>query len=459
MSIALVLSSVTPELSSEIKKKCIAKPSKTQFNDDPDPVPCFAINRKDDTIYIPLGVWSTFLDEFPDKNFPKTNVRCKKTPYTIETDPKGYRDQDVVIAEAIERLENDHTVFIACPPGYGKTTIGNYLTGYTKLKTAVLCHLDAVNEQWVEEYNVHSTAKVQRVSGNKPLDPSADVYVIGVRKALSLRRECFENIGLVIFDEAHIATITAFSKSMLKFQPRYIVGLSATPKRADGMHKLLTMYFGPQKSFISRHEIKDFTVYKVQTPYVPEVKYTMVKGKVVPDWSKIINSIAANTDRHDLIISLCDRHPQERILILSDRQIQSNSIYDKLVARKESVQLLIGNTKVKKITDESLKARIIVGGAKKVGTGFDDPTLTVLIIASDCKNVAQWEGRLRTVNCTVYDVVDDYKTFENHYANGREPYYAAKGADIKLINFRTQKKDKGMPSRRFLGKNKIPYFQ
>ena len=448
MSIALALSSVSPDLKKEITRTCITKPAKTQYNDDPEPVTCFAVNVDEDSVYIPLGTWRHFLDEFPEREYRRTTVKCKKQLLTIETDPKGYRDQDVVFQEALAHLKREHTVFLALATGFGKTSVSNFFTAHLKLPTLILSHLDSVSEQWEQEFKTYSTAKVQRIKGNKPIDPTADVYICGVLKAKTLNREDVAHIGLIIFDEAHIATITAFSNSLLKFQPRYVIGLSATPTRADGMQKLLTMYFGPKKNFVHRNEVKDFTVYKVETPYKPEIKYQMVKGRMVPDWTRITNTIAYNKERQRYIADLCIKQQDHRILVLSDRTEQAQGIYDLLINEGESVQLLIGTKKVKKIVDESLKSRIIIGASKKVGTGFDDPTLTMLILASDCKNVAQWEGRIRTSNNIIYDFVDDYGAFENHFRKHREPWYLKKGAVIEIICLRPSKNL--VPSKNFL---------
>ncbi len=474
MALALTLSSLNDDLKHIVKKTCIAKPSKTQYDDDPQPVSCFAVNIDEDTVYVPLGVWRNFLDEdnFPEMDhFTRTTVECKGDLYTLETDPKGTRDQNVVFKEAIARLEAEHTVFIAAHTGYGKTTCGTHFSSHFKLKTAVLSHLSVINEQWKEDFLKNTTAKVQIVQGKKGLDPIADVYIIGVQKAASLTREELSDVGLVIFDEAHIATITAFSKSLLRFQPKYVIGFSATPKRADGMHKLFTMYFGSPKSFIVREEVKNFTVYKVQTEFKPDVRYVMVKGVMVPDWNHIVNSIEYNEDRQKFIASLVLKHPDHRILILSCRQDQSRGIHDKLVATGEGVRLIIGETRKPKVEGapkaKRAKAkkkispgepvehipRVTVAGTKKAGTGFNDPSLTMAIIASDCKNVAQWEGRIRTSNNIIYDLVDDYSTFENHWKI-RMAWYIGRGATIEIINRRVGGGPPPVPTKRIMGPKK-----
>lgn len=469
MALPLTLSSLDETLRHEIKKTCIVKPAKTQYNDDPKPVQCFAVNVEEDTVYVPLGAWKSFVDpdSFPAYNhFTRTNVECSRELYTLETDPKGYRDQNVVCQEALEILESNHVVFLALATGFGKTSCGIYFTAHFKLKTAMISHLTTINEQWADEYSKITNAKVQIVKGNKGLDPTADVYIIGVQKAATLSREELSDIGLVIFDEAHIATVTAFSKSLLRFQPKYVIGLSATPKRADGMHKLLSMYFGPPKSFIVRKEVKNFTVYKIETEFKPEIRYVMVKGAMVPDWTTIINSIEYNDERQQLIADIALEKLEERTLILCSRQEQSKGIRDKLVEAGENVRLLIGERSVKKEpgTPRAKRVskkkdnpggpvpRITVAGTKKAGTGFDDPTLTMLILASDCKTVAQWEGRIRCTDNIIYDLVDNYSTFENHWKI-REAWYLERGATIVVVKRRSSKGVNSMPSKRLLGPN------
>ena len=445
MSLVIDIASLDDQSRSEIKKRCIIKPAKTRYNDDPDPAICFAVCGP--TAYVPLGVWRYFFDTFPQRTYPKTNITTDKLLYDIDTDPKGYRDQKTVFAQAIKRLKEDHTVFIAASCGYGKTTIGLKLCVELKLKFAVLCHIDKVKEQWIDEFKENSTARVQWVK--KKLDPSMDGYVIGVQKAATLPREALKDIGVLIFDEAHIAIVTAFTKSLLRFQPRYVIGLSATPKRSDGLHKLLYMYFGPKKGFIVRQEVKDFTVVKVETPYKPEIRYTMVRGVSTLDWIHVINTIAYNGYRQRDAVNLVLAHPEQRIMILSARKEECKAVHQMLIDEDQSSLLLIGNTKKR---PEGY--RVLVAGTKKAGVGFDDPTLTMMILMADCKNVEQFEGRIRTSNNIIYDFVDDFRPFENHWKL-RSAWYEKRGATIE-VRPRDDScigEERGLSKQRFLAPN------
>lgn len=455
MSIILSLDSITEELRATIMRLCSIKPAKSQYNSDPDLIDCFTVCKEG--VYVPLGIWREVLNSFPE--YPEgvhllmgPASRCTKVMYTIQTDPKGYRDQDVVTIQAYERLVIDHFVFISASPGFGKTSCGNFLAHELGLKTLVMCHIDKVNKQWVDEFKNHSTSKVQLIKGKKGFDPTADVYVIGVLKAANMSPHDFAQagIGTVIFDEAHVATITAFSKALLKICPKYVIGLSATPERSDGMQKLLSMYFGPKKKFIHRQEVKDFIVYKKETDYKPQVNYKLLRGDAILDWTSLINSLAYDTNRQIDIANIALGHPEHRIMILSDRIGECVGIYNHIYSTLAAIQgnfsvidgepqegyrsvYLMDETNAKDDIKKIQTHQILIAGRKRAGIGFDDPTRTMLILCTDCRDVRQNEGRIRTTNNIVYDIVDNFSTLESHWLL-RSKWYEKRGATIEIIS-------------------------
>jgi len=447
MSIRIPFNKLSDEVKEKISKTCSVRLPVTQYEPNPGSVFCFEVNKKAKEVVVPFGQWRLIYDKFPDTGFSFTSGSFTTSLYTKQTDPKKYRDQDIMMTEALSKLKENHYVFLELATGYGKTACATYITSHFRLKTLILCHLSTVgHEQWPKEIEKFTTGfKVQVVKG-KTLDPTADIYIMGVLKASGMSKEVFKDIGLVIYDEAHIATPTACTKSLLKIHPRYIVGLSATPTdRDDGMQKLLYLYFGPRKEFIKRTEVKDFTVIKYKTKYKPKLEYTMVRGRMTINWNEVMNSMSANVDRQREIAQLAIRHPEHRILILSNRQDQCRGVHSILTESGEDSALLIGATKK---WDKS--CRILVAGMKKAGVGFDDSTLTMLIIASDVKSVKQYEGRIRTTNNLIYDMVDNFSTFERHWSEEREPWYRRRGATIVYEN---GDEDTGKENRpRFIGK-------
>ena len=435
MSVAIDFDDIDKSVREKSKKSLILKPRKSNFDPNPAPIKLFAKNSKERAVYVPLGRYKDYFNKFPHNasDYTRTELDFCGDLYTAKTDPSGRgRDQTIVIKEAIQKLKETQTTFLACYTGFGKTASAVSLMCHFKLKTAVMCHLDVVKGQWPDEISLFTggKAKVQIVRGKKPLDPDADVYIIGITKAATIPRSELVDIGMVIYDEAHLCTKKACSVTLLRFQPMYLVGLSATPDRADGLQKLLYCYFGPKRNFIFRHETKDFTVIKYLTRYTMERKLRVFRGRVRPDWIKMLGELARNKDRHAEIGDIAISHPEHKIIILCDRQITSKSIFKYLVERGEDVELFVGT---KKKWDKS--KRILVVGIKKGGVGLNDPDLTMEILEADVKDVRQYEGRIRTTNNLVYDIVDHNTTCENHWEK-REIWYTKKGATITIKNAR-----------------------
>jgi len=55
----------------------------------------------------------------------------------------------------------------------------------------------------------------------------------------------FDRFGIVIYDECHHVGSEQFSKSMMKIRTRFILGLSATPNRRDGLSHVFHKFMGP----------------------------------------------------------------------------------------------------------------------------------------------------------------------------------------------------------------------
>lgn len=468
MSIILPLNELTPIQHSEIKKDFTCKIPPSQFNPNTTTYECYIKDAKTNSVLIPMRYANKYfdvkLDGFPNgesSDFPSMNknARCVVKPLTKETDPKKRgRDQVTVVQSALNYLKNHGTVFLGLFTGFGKSFCAIYLSIALKLKTVLLCHLDSVRKQWPDEYTTFSggTVKVQVVkgSGNKcKLDPTADVYIIGVLKASLMSRDDFINIGTVIVDEAHLTSVAICTKTLFNFHPRYLIGLSATYDK--GVVPLMEKFFGSPSDFIIRLENKPFIVYKVQTPFKPEINYVQRydKGQLknVLDWvGTVIPSIEENTERWDYIIDeIVTRHTSDKMIILCKRNALAIGLCEILDNCDEPYGRFFDRDK-----EYDRSKRISIVGMGKGGVGLNDPELTVAIIASDTQDVRQYEGRLRTVNCTLYHLVDNHPSFEKHWKLCEE-WYLQKGATIEVIGekrgrAKTQENNLRLPSKRYV---------
>lgn len=227
---------------------------------------------------------------------------------------------------------------------------------------------------------------------------------------------------MVIVDEAHLVTAFVFTELMFIFRPIYLLGMSATPDRKDGQHVAFDLFFG--ETIIKRKESKPFKVYKIQTGITPPDKKRYYKGKMVIDMTSMHTWLSENEKRNNMIIRLVKKNLKHKILILCGRVQQCNNLYEAFIKEGITTDILVGN---KKDYDQSVN--VLVGGIKKAGIGFNDPTRTMMILSMDVSDVRQSEGRLRQINGTIFDFVDDHYVLNNHWKKRRK-WYIERGATI-----------------------------
>lgn len=423
MSVSFPLNQLT-NFQKRVIRDITVKPKKTIFNETP--VTKNVYQYDDNIIQLPLTKWNIVYDEFPNIKdlFEERKLKFKGKLFTAETDPKNKkRDQDVVAKQALNMIIENHTTLLGCHTGFGKTCLASYIITELKMKSVVLCHIDGLKVQWKESLEAFTNCKVKIVTKKSHLLEDADVYIIGVMKASKFTKDDFIDIGLVIVDEIHLVTELIFTNVLFLFEPYGLVGLSATPDRKDGLGKLFDIYFGDNK--IYRREVKNFTVVKYQTHYCPDIVYKFYKGTMIYDWTKMINQMSNMKDRWKTVGDICIDHPDEKIVILCDRNNFAKGVCEYLIRQGENVELFIGSKK-----NRDKDKRILITGQKKFGTGTDDPSLTMMILACDTKDARQLEGRIRTNDNLIYDIVDDFPTFQKHW-DKRRVWYKKRGAVIE----------------------------
>jgi hypothetical protein len=440
MSIEIDFSDFSDEIKRFILDTYLIQPPPDEFVAEPEKIKVYKVDRDSRKIIVPMAAWKHIYesedDVFPrelDERYFMSNPTTTIVPFTLETDPKHTRDQNIVIDEACEKLNTSHTVLLGLFTGYGKTTVATLLSVELGLKTLILCHIDSVNQRWVKDFSERTNLKVKLVDSGNSLPDGYDVYVMGIQKASNTPPSEFTRIGIgtVVVDEIHICTLTCFTDTLLRIHPIYLIGLSATPERKDGLHVLFDHFFG-NENIIVRSETKPFRVIRVKTPFEPIIENTMIQGKPKIKWSVAKSSIESNSQRWELIADICQQNSERCILIISDYKVQSMGIYNVLKTRGESVDVYIGS---KKNYDNT--TRILVGGLKKCGTGFDDSRFTMLIIASDMTDARQVEGRLRCENGIIYDLVDNHFIYDNHFKKRME-WYLQRGATLEKFKMNSE---------------------
>jgi len=232
----------------------------------------------------------------------------------------------------------------------------------------------------------------------------------------------------VIVDECHHVAAFTFESVLKRCSARYVVGLTATPYRRDGHHKIITMQCGPV-----RHEMLNQTSVKLEkNVIVRETKFKMPEDcGPQPPIHQVWNYLVKDQYRLDMICKdVISELLEKRIpLIISERKDQLYSIAEKLRLEidKATSEIFIlegslGKKERTKILDainimvDKQNCPCLLTTGSFIGEGFDLPALDTLFLAMPISfrgKVVQYAGRIHRSfegknEVRIYDYVDSW---------------------------------------------------
>ena len=416
MSVYVKLSDIPPDKRKELATKCFL------FIDN-KAVDLYQETTQATHAIVPFHIYYVLMGGRPNRHLAFPPIQTSFTGTLLE-------HQVRLKTEAIRRMNEQGSAFLKLHCGAGKTCISIYIATKVKLRTLIVVHRVVLMKQWADSIAAFTDCKTKVVviKANEPIPTDAEFYIINVVNVFKRSNVDFMPFGLVIFDECHIMGSPKAMYAFRSFSPKFMLGLSATPYREDGMHAVTERYLGD--AYIEKQMQHPHVVYKVS--YKPPVNYGAEEfvtrtGKL--NWTKIINHQAMDEARNRMILRIVTEHPKRTFLVLCKRVEQCHFICDALGRVGASCDVFTGSSKTLDYT-----ARVLVSTYNKSGVGFDHPNLDALVIATDVKAmIEQYHGRIfRRKDCKpiLFDIVDDFGPFHVHYAMRRK-YYLQSGAVIR----------------------------
>lgn len=372
------------------------------------PVYPYYVTPDESQVYLPYA-WSRVNVEncLPP---PKSDYMSVQMPYTGQL--RG--GQQEVKAEIIKILNETGSIKLAFYPGFGKTSLSVFLASKIGLRVAVITHRIVLMEQWKKSFERFCPeSRVKMLKTGKKITDEDQVIILNAENVEKFGH-VFSSFGLVVVDEIHCIATESLIKSLFYFTPKYLIGLSATPTRPDGMDALLDVYFGQNTLHKKLH--RKHSYYQVKTGLEPEVS-CKVDGTL--DWNSLLVWQGSCPERNQQILSIIDSFPDRHFLVLCKRVAQAEILRSSLTEKGEKVCVLTGDNNE---VDET--ARIVIASLQKVGVGFSHDILDALIIAGDMEEYfVQYLGRvMRTeeVEPVVFDLVDNHATCKRHFATRKK---------------------------------------
>ncbi|EGC4770549.1 DEAD/DEAH box helicase family protein [Escherichia coli] len=301
--------------------------------------------------------------------------------------------------EAVSALLRYDTGVLCAPTAFGKTVTAAAVIARRKVNTLILVHRTELLKQWQERLAVFLQAgdSIGIIGGGKH-KPCGNID-IAVVQSISRHGEVeplVRNYGQIIVDECHHIGAVSFSAILKETNARYLLGLTATPIRRDGLHPIIFMYCGAIRHTAARpkeslHNLEVLTRSRFTSGHLPS-------DARIQD---IFREIALD---HDRTVAIAEEAMKafgqgRKVLVLTERTDHLDDIASVMNTLKLSPFVLHSRLSKKKRTMliSGLNAlppdspRILLSTGRLIGEGFDHPPLDTLILAMP----VSWKGTLQ----------------------------------------------------------------
>jgi superfamily II DNA or RNA helicase len=414
---SILLKTLPPHFLENIRKDLYVKPIENPNFQGSDPFPVFRMSKT--KIYLPRFYGTE------KYNLPKKNTLPPGQTINLNFEGSLRDIQQQTIDATIKTFEEYGGGMVSLDTGLGKTVVALKLISIMKVKTIILVHAEFLLEQWAERIKQFLPgARIGIIRQEKCEIEETDI-VIGMIQTIIKREyplDFFISFGQTIIDESHHISSRTFSSVFFKIQTKYMLGLSATPERKDGLSKVIYWFLGPQIITIKRES------------NIPSVKFIFTNVKDYEEkFNKLgkinnptmITDLTIKKERNELIVNtILEYLKQDRkILVLTDRRDHCEFLLRHLPEGIAGVYL--GGMKTKDRVN-STTCSVIIGTYQASGEGFDVPELDTLVLATPKSDVEQAIGRiLRQKNKNeplILDIVDSFSIFKAQYYKRRKLY-------------------------------------
>lgn len=389
----------------------------------------YLYETKNGDLYLPYGM----MNRLPARLFGNARFVPEFKPgvrvdYQAEVPLYDYQE------EAVQQMMNAKMGILQSPAGSGKTQMGIALAIRYGRKCLWLCHTkDLINQSKERAERYIDKSLIGTITeGQVNIGKGITFATIQTMANLDLPRYKDE-WDVIITDEVHRVSgsptsVTRYEKVLNNLSARHKFGLSATVHRADGMIKATYALVG-NVSYIVPDEAVEEKIMKVGilpvgtgTPITSQCLFA--DGTLC--YSKMINYLAADQDRSQVIVDCIAENKGHSCLILSDRLEHLKDLKSMLPLelRAEAVMISGKQTSKKGKAEREKALNDMRTGRKKylfatyslAKEGLDIPRLDRLFLTTPQKDYAvitQSIGRVARrspgkTDAICYDFVDNF---------------------------------------------------
>ncbi len=361
---------------------------------------------------IPRGCLDTVLAEVEEAFETEVEIHPPLTPLCLVPTPFIFHGKLKPNQRVAQRqiLKQNYGV-IQRPTGGGKTVIGLSAIAQRQTPTLILVHTERLLYQWkkaAEKFlGLKGKGEIGLIGdGNKTIGSHITVAIINSMYDLpeTMWKELNSSIGFLVVDECHRVPSETFAKAVSKFTAPYLLGLSATVYRSDGLDKLINYYLGKTVHKVSIRRLQELGEIMVPKLRLLDSPF-FFKIKSPRDYQKMIKALTRHEGRNKLIAESVRDHSKTckgTPLVVSQFKSHLDIIAKEMDKLGMDYKMMVGETSPKKRDDtiEYLLAHPqvpLLATGQLIGEGYDMPSLSALFMTFPIKfegRVIQYVGRI-----------------------------------------------------------------
>lgn len=375
-------------------------------------------------------------------------------PTTLQFIGKPFDYQENIIQKFLDANANG---LICVPCGKGKTFMALNIAYRLKKRFLVIVDKEFLLNQWKGEMeSFFPGLRVGILQGSKaevdPEDYDCTICMIQSLVQKGYPDGTFKTYGFAIFDECHHLGASNFSQALLKIQTKYMLGLSATPTRDDGLTCVFEWYLGKPVYWEKRREADSSVVVKGLQFEYNDSSYTEipVDYKGDPVLARLLTKIVECQPRNQWIadeITELLKDSKRRILVLAERITQLERLEHMLRLQNPldlDIGYYIGGMKEQERERAGRDARVLLASYAMASEAMNIKSLNTVVLASPRKKVEQSVGRIlrerpteRRATPLIIDIIDTHGMYVSQWKK-RKTFYKACGYKIHLQKYQSE---------------------
>jgi superfamily II DNA or RNA helicase len=371
-------------------------------------------------LLIPRGAMGLVLFFCKESGIPYEIIDRRRTLPAVDFNftgiLKGYQQQ-----AATNILSRDFNVLQA-GTGTGKTVVALSIIAERQQPALVIVHSKELLNQWIERIEQFLGIPPEEIgiigTGKKRI---GDRITIGiVNSVYQYADDVAPHIGHLVVDECHRTPSRTFTEAVTAFDCRYMLGLSATPYRRDGLTKLIGWHLG-RKVEVEQADLSEEDIVQDVEIVLRETDFA-TGYDASEEYTRMLSELTEDEGRNRLIVGDIINEAATGggvCLVLTDRKEHCRTLYDMLSKQGINPDVLTGavcNGERRAVVDRlnAGSVKVLIATGQLIGEGFDCRGLSTLFLATPIKfdgRLIQYLGRiLRPApgkeKATVYDYVD-----------------------------------------------------